>query len=93
MTPEASRGRSLRSSVIGTRVSPFEPRRRLHSSSPARFDMEAPAQMEVVSRKKRGRSRVSRRIDAEGSVGVTVRERKRGLSRTRAVVRPGRRME
>lgn len=78
---------------MGTRVSPFDPRRRLHSSSPARFDMEAPEQAEVVSRKKRGRSRVSRRIDAEGSVGETVRERKRGLSRTSVVVMPGRRIE
>lgn len=78
---------------MGTKVSSLEPRRRLHSSSPARVDVEAEPQVEAVSRKKRGRRRVSRRMEAAGSVGVTVRERKRGLSRTRVVVIPGRRRE
>jgi hypothetical protein len=46
MIPEASRGISLRSRVIGTKISSLDPRRRLHSSSPAR-EVEEPEEPHV----------------------------------------------
>lgn len=83
--PVASSGRSRRSSVIGTRISSLDPSNTLLSSSAA-----VP---KVGSDEKRGRRRFSRRIDAAGSAGVRVNDKKRGRSTRRAVVRAGRRIE
>lgn len=66
-------------------MSSFDPSSRLLSSSGLR--------PEVGSCEKRGRRRFSSRIDAAGSVAVKVRERKRGLSTIRAVVRAGRKID
>jgi len=85
--PVASRGSLRRSSMIGTRISSFEPRRRLDSSSFG-SDVES-----AVEEKKRGRRRFSRSREAAGSAAVRVRERKRGLSTSKVVVRASRRME
>jgi len=73
--------------MMGTRMSSFEPRRRLVSSS---FGSEVES---VVKEKKRGRRRFSRRREAAGSAAVRVRERNRGLSTSKVVVRASRRME
>lgn len=83
--PVASSGRSRRSSVIGTRMSSFDPSKTLLSSSAV-----VP---KVGSDVKRGRRRFSSRIDAAGSAGVRVNDKKRGRSTSRAVVRAGRRIE
>lgn len=72
--------------MMGTRMSSFEPRRRLVSSS---FGSEVESAVE----KKRGRRRFSRRREAAGSAAVRVRERNRGLSTSKVVVRASRRME
>lgn len=85
--PVASRGSLRRSSMMGTRMSSFEPRRRLVSSS---FGSEVES---VVKEKKRGRRRFSTRREAAGSAAVRVRERNRGLSTSKVVVRASRRME
>lgn len=85
--PVASRGSLRRSSMMGTRMSSFEPRRRLDSSSFG-SDVES-----AVEEKKRGRRRFSRRREAAGSAAVRVRERKRGLSTSKVVVRASRRIE
>jgi hypothetical protein len=71
--------------MIGKRISSFEPSKRLESSSSDSLGEDGLLE-------KRGKRRCSRRRDAAGSAAVRVRERNRGLSTTRAVVRASRRM-
>lgn len=81
--PVASIGTSRRSRVIGIRISSFEPRRILLSSS---------SECMLGSSVKRGSKRFSSNSDAAGSAGVKVSDKNRGWSTKRAVVSAFRRM-
>lgn len=85
--PVASSGSLRRSSMMGTRMSSFDPSRRLVSPSLG-SEVES-----AVEEKKRRRRRFSRRREAAGSAAVRVKERKRGVSTSKVVVRASRRME
>lgn len=84
--PVAWSGKLRRSSMIGTRISSLEPKRRPDSSSVAEVsEAESPPLpppppllLLLLLGKKRGRSRFSRRREAAGSAAVRVRDRKRG---------------
>lgn len=85
--PVASRGRFRKSNIIGTRISSFDPRSRLLSSSLP--NPEAESSLE----KNRGSSLFSNKSEAAGSAAVRVSDRKRGLSTIKDVVRASRRIE
>lgn len=81
--PVAWSGKLRRSSIIGTRISSLEPKRRPDSSSVAdcsetESSPSPRALLLPLLGKKRGSSRFSRSSEAAGSAAVRVRERKRG---------------